>query len=46
MSEPDFLAREEIVAIQEQQLAKFGGTDGIRDANALDSAIGQPQAVH
>lgn len=46
MSELEFLAREEVLAIHHDQLARFGGTAGIRDANALDSALGQPQAVH
>jgi death-on-curing protein len=37
--EPEFLTREIIDAIHEEQLNVFGGLHGIRDENALESAI-------
>jgi death-on-curing protein len=45
MNEPEFLSREEILAIHRQQLDLFGGTDGIVSDDMLESAIGQAWAV-
>lgn len=42
MKEPDFLTREAVDAIHEASLREFGGADGIRDENALESALAQP----
>lgn len=42
MNEPDFLTREAVDAIHEASLREFGGADGIRDENALESALAQP----
>jgi death on curing protein len=42
--EPVFLALEEIVEIHRRQLEAYGGTAGIRDAGALESAVMMPQA--
>lgn len=42
MTEPIWLTREIILAIQAELLARFGGLDGIRDEGLLDSALGRP----
>ena len=42
MNEPLFLSREAVDLIHESSLRAFGGADGIRDENALESALGQP----
>lgn len=42
MSEPIFLSREVVDLIHEGSLREFGGADGIRDENALESAVAQP----
>jgi death-on-curing protein len=36
---PDFLSLDEVLAIYREQLDLFGGTDGLRDPDALDSAV-------
>lgn len=47
MNEPEFLSLEEVLAIHQDQLRQFGGTDGVRDMNGLQSAaVGQPRAVY
>lgn len=43
MTEPLWLSRAEIRDIHAEQLAMFGGGDGLRDAGLLDSAIMRPQ---
>ena len=42
--DPIFLARADVELIHADQLATHGGTEGLRDAAALESAIGAPQA--
>jgi len=42
VSEPVWLPRHVIVAVQEQLIARFGGRAGIRDEGLLDSALGRP----
>jgi death-on-curing protein len=42
MNAPVFLTREAVDAIHDASLAEFGGADGIRDENALESALAQP----
>jgi death on curing protein len=42
MSEPFWLAREAVLAIQGELLARFGGLAGIRDEGLLDSALNRP----
>lgn len=42
--DPVFLARADVEFVHADQLATHGGTDGLRDAAALESAIGAPQA--
>jgi death-on-curing protein len=42
---PRFLELESILALHAEQLAMFGGADGLRDLGALESAIAQPSAT-
>lgn len=42
MSEPVWITREVIFAIQEELLGRFGGLAGLRDPGMLDSALGRP----
>jgi death-on-curing protein len=45
VTEPVWLSRDVIVAVQEALLARFGGMAGIRDEGLLQSALGRPQHV-
>jgi hypothetical protein len=45
-SEPRFLTREAVDAIHEDQIDRFGGLHGVRDENALESAIAAAQNVY
>jgi death on curing protein len=40
---PSWLTVEEVIALHERQLRRFGGPSGIRDPGALESAIGRPR---
>ena len=40
-----FLTLDEVLGIHEQQIERYGGSHGIRDAGALESAIAMPQAT-
>ena len=42
-SEPKWLSRVVIDAIHDEQLREHGGLSGIRDENALESALARPQ---
>lgn len=44
--EPEFLTREIVDAIHKDQIDVFGGLHGVRDENALESAIAAAQNVH
>jgi death-on-curing protein len=44
--EPEFLTREIVDAIHEDQIDTYGGLHGVRDENALESAIGAAQNVY
>jgi death-on-curing protein len=44
--EPVFLSFEQVAEIHHEAIAKFGGTLGIRDRGALDSAIFHPKNVY
>jgi death on curing protein len=46
MNEPVFLSREAVDLIHRASLAAFGGADGVRDENALESALAQPTQEH
>lgn len=42
---PVFLTLEEVLEIHQDQLARYGGSDGILNSGSLESAIAQPQAT-
>jgi death-on-curing protein len=42
--EPSFLALDEIVAIHQDQISRYGGSQGVRDWGLLQSAIAMPAA--
>lgn len=42
-SEPRWLTRDQVEAIHGMQLEQHGGLPGIRDAGALESALGRPR---
>jgi death-on-curing protein len=42
---PTFLTLDEVLEIHRDQLARYGGTSGIRDLGLLQSALAQPQAT-
>jgi death-on-curing protein len=44
--EPRFLTRETVEAIHEEQIDTYGGLQGVRDENALESAIAAAQNVY
>jgi len=44
--EPEFLTREIVDAIHEEQIDAFGGIHGLGDENALESAIAAARNVH
>lgn len=44
--EPVFLTREQIDAIHRQQLEDWGGLQGLRNENGLESAIAQPRNAY
>jgi death on curing protein len=46
MNEPVFLAREDVEAIHKASIEAFGGANGIRDENILESALAQPLHEH
>jgi death on curing protein len=41
----EFLSVEDVLAIHDEQLSRFGGADGVRDHGLLESAIAQPMAT-
>jgi death-on-curing protein len=42
--EPTFLTLEEVVAIHRDQIARYGGSEGVRDWGLLQSALAMPAA--
>lgn len=40
----DYLTIADALAIHQIQIRKYGGTDGVRDMGALDSALNRPQS--
>ena len=42
MTEPRWLTTEQVRATHERQLVRFGGPAGLRDGNALESALARP----
>lgn len=43
MKEPEWLTRDMVIAIHDEQLLEHGGSPGIRDAGLLESALSRPQ---
>ena len=43
MTEPEWLDLDIVLDFHAEQLALFGGADGIRDLGLLESALGRPQ---
>ena len=43
MSEPEWLDIDIVLDVHAEQLALFGGADGVRDRNLIESALGRPQ---
>lgn len=43
MTEPVWLRRDVILAVDDEQLAEHGGAQGLRDGGLLDSALARPQ---
>ncbi|MDP4013316.1 MAG: type II toxin-antitoxin system death-on-curing family toxin [Candidatus Nanopelagicales bacterium] len=43
MSEPEWVHPSVVTAIHADQLARYGGTPGVRDAGALESALLRPR---
>src|ERR1035438_8377912 len=43
--DPLFLSLDEVLEIHEQQIERYGGSAGIRDIAALESAIATPQGT-
>lgn len=40
-----FLTLDEVLEIHEQQIERYGGSHGVRDTGALESAVAMPQAT-
>jgi death on curing protein len=45
MTVPRFLSRDEVLLIHADQIARYGGSAGVRDEGLLISALAQPEAV-
>jgi death on curing protein len=43
--EPVFLSLDEVLEIHQQQIERYGGSAGLRDTAALESAVATPQAT-
>lgn len=44
--EPVFLTLDEVLAIQAEQIQRYGGTEGLRDSGLLASALAMPAATY
>lgn len=45
LPEPLFLSLDEVLEIHQQQIERYGGSAGLRDAAGLESAVATPQAT-
>lgn len=45
MTEPLFLALDEVLAIHAEQIRRYGGRTGLRDLGLLRSALGMPETT-
>ena len=46
MTEPVWLLKSAVLAVQNMMIARFGGTAGIRDEGLLDSALARPVNIY
>ena len=46
MTEPVWLLKPAILAVQNLLIARFGGPEGLRDGGLLDSALARPVNLH
>lgn len=44
-AEPLWLSLEDVLAIHQDQIERFGGADGVRDEGLVESAIARPQQL-
>ena len=42
MTDPEFLERDVVLFLHDQALREYGGIQGVKDENLLDSALGRP----
>lgn len=42
---PEFLSLDDVLETHAEQIAAYGGSDGIRDVGLLESALAQPEAM-
>jgi death-on-curing protein len=45
MKEPYWLTREECLALHEMMVSQYGGNEGLRDDNLLESALAKPRQL-
>jgi death-on-curing protein len=45
MKEPYWLTREACLALHEMMLSQYGGSEGLRDENMLESALAKPRQL-
>lgn len=45
MNDPEFLSLEDVLELHQDQLARYGGADGVRNLGGLDSAVAMPKAT-
>ena len=46
MNTPDFLSNEDVLLLHDQQLVRYGGGQGVRDAGSFESAVATAQASY
>jgi len=46
MKAPLWLSERMVLAIHQEAIAQFGGSEGVRDAGLLDSALNKPRQTH
>lgn len=42
MTEPNWVSKEEVLALHSMLIARFGGADGVRDESALQTSLNRP----
>ena len=46
MNEPIWLLESAVLAVHNMMIARFGGTDGVRDRGLLESALARPSNIY